>query len=723
MAGKNKKQRGLSLKQQLIKFFSEFPVKSYNYKQLCSKLSIYDNARQKSVLGILEVLKGEGLLIEVKKGSYKYNSEKSTISSHSNTIVGTVEMKSSGKAYIVSEKAGEDIYIAPNNVYRALDNDIVRVRLFPKRFGRKPEGEIIEIIERRRKRFVGIVNIGIKMAFLTPDDPRITTDIIILPDDLGGAVSGIKAVAELTEWPKNSKNPLGKIVHILGFPGKTDVEMQSILLQNDFSHEFDKNTLEDAEIISEQIPAEEFEKRRDFRSVFTITIDPDDAKDFDDAVSVCALPNGNFEVGIHIADVSYYVKEGTSTDKEAYQRGTSVYLVDRVMPMLPERLSNNICSLQADKDKLCFSAVFEINTKGKIFSQWLGKTIINSDIRFDYEQVQKIIEGEEHTHKEGIMILHNIATALRTERLKNGAINFRSKEIKFVLDQDNIPIKAVIKEQKESNHLIEEFMLLANRKVAEFVSNAHKKNKTNNFGFVYRIHDEPSTEKLLNFAEFVAKLGYKLDTTSRKKIGQSFNILFENIAGKPEENMIETIAMRTMAKAVYSVKNIGHYGLGFVCYTHFTSPIRRYPDLIVHRILHNILNGGNNELNYDYLEKICKHCTMMERKANDAEYDSIKYKQMEYMSTKIGEIFHGIISGVSKWGIYVEIDAIKAEGMVKISSLMHDFFYLDEENYSIIGYRTGQEIRLGDNVSVVLKSVNLSKKQMFLELVSHKPLS
>lgn len=722
MSQKSRKSTQLSLKQQINRFFSDFPVKSYNYKQVCGKLGIQDKQKRNAVLSMLEILTAEEFLIETGKGLYKLNPAAAGFHQPPPpSVTGRIEMKQTGKAYVISEECEEDIMIAPNNVSHAIDGDTVKVQLFPKRSGRKIEGEIVEILHRHRTKFVGIVSVGRKMAFLTPDDSRIPLDILILPEDLAGAASGMKAIAELTEWPERSNNPFGKIVHLLGLPGDNEVEMKSILASNDFPLEFASRTLKEVQGIPGKIPADEIVKRRDFREVFTITIDPEDAKDFDDAISLRKLENGHVEVGVHIADVSYYVKPGSHTDKEAFERGTSVYLVDRVIPMLPERLSNDLCSLNPEVEKLCFSTVFEMDLTGKIFSEWFGKTVILSDIRFNYEEVQEIIEGKSDCKKEEILLLHHIASSLRTIRFEKGAINFRSREIKFVLDDQGIPIRATIKEQKESNQLVEEFMLLANRKVTEWVNLDFGKKQENPPLFVYRIHDEPSPERLQNFSDFLIKLGYRLDTSNRKRISLSLNSLLDTISGKAEENMIETIAVRTMAKALYSSDNIGHYGLGFRYYTHFTSPIRRYPDLLVHRLLQDYLTGNNPSVSYTQLEEMCKHCSNMEKKAADAERESVKYKQVEYMAEHLGETFGGVVSGVSKWGIFVEIDEIMAEGLVRMSSMNHDFFYLDEENYSVIGHRTGQEIRLGDRVSVLLKAADLQKKQLDLTLVSHIP--
>lgn len=720
MSKNKKKNTELSLKQQIVKFFADFPVKSYNYKQVCGKLGIQDQQKRKNVLTMLEVLTAEDFLVETSRGMYQLNPElKKSHMPSSSVIEGRVDMKQTGKAYIISDDLEDDVFIAPNNVNHALDGDLVKVQLFPKRSGRKMEGEIVEILKRHRIKFVGVVSVGRKMAFVTPDDQRVPVDIMILPEDLGGAVTGMKAIAEITEWPEKSNNPFGRITHVLGQPGENEVEMKSILASNDFPLSFDQKTLKAVDKIPDKIPESEIKKRRDFRQTFTITIDPEDAKDFDDAISLKKISEDLFEIGIHIADVSYYVSPESLIDKEAYERGTSIYLVDRVVPMLPERLSNHLCSLRPGEEKLCFSAIFEMDITGKVYKEWFGKTIILSDVRFNYEEVQEVIEGGMHQNRNELMILHQIAASLRSVRFQKGAINFRSKEIKFVLDEGGIPIKAVVKEQKEANNLVEEFMLLANKKVAEWVNLVFGKQKKEIPSFVYRIHDEPSPERLQNFAEFLQKLGYKLDTSNRRKISNSMNSLLDIISGKAEENMIETIAVRTMAKAVYSPDNIGHYGLGFRYYTHFTSPIRRYPDLMVHRLLNDYLSGKQTDVVYKQLVEDCKHCSDMEKKAADAERESVKYKQAEYMAERLGETFSGVVSGVSKWGIFVEVDDIKAEGLVRMNNLSHDFFYLDEENYSVIGHRTGHEIRLGDRVTVLLKAVDLSKKQMDLVLMSH----
>ena len=695
----------------VLMVFINDPFSAMNYKQVSAKLGIDDKASKQLIINILYELLLSEALIEDSRGKYKLNPlyVNETLISKS-YVNGIVDMKQTGKAYIITEDGGEDIFIASTDTHHALNGDKVKVHLFPARKGRKKEGQIVEILERVKKDFVGIVQISKKFAFLVPDNNNVPVDIFIPLDHLNGAQNGDKALARITDWPERANNPFGEIIHVLGKPGENNVEMQSILIEYGFPLAFPDNVEKEANKIPEQIPESEIKHRRDFRDVITFTIDPEDAKDFDDALSIRKLDNGKWEVGVHIADVSYYVTPGSLIDGEAYERGTSIYLVDRVIPMLPEKLSNGVCSLKPNEDKLCYSAVFEMDDDAKITKEWFGKTVIHSDRRFNYGEVQQIIDAKDGEFVDEILVLHNLALKLREERFKVGAINFKSTEVRFKLDDEGKPLGVFVKEVMDSNRLIEDFMLLANKKVAELIGK--KKNSSNEAKtFVYRIHDEPNPEKLETFIQFLTKLGYKMKIGNRKNLANSFNTLFTAIEGKGEENMIETIAIRTMAKAFYSTENIGHYGLAFPYYTHFTSPIRRYPDLMVHRLLSLYLANKPSVSKGEYEEK-CKHSSDMEKKAADAERASIKYKQAEYLSDKIGQTFYGLISGVSKWGLFVEIEGNKCEGMVSLKTMADDYYYLDEDNYQVIGQRYGHKYKLGDRVKIKIIRVDIAKKQM-----------
>lgn len=702
--------------QSVTDVFINSPSRGYNYKEVAARLGVKDKAGKDLVNVILVELIEDGVIQEIRPGKYRLSKEYITDKpSLKKYITGTVDMKGTGKAYVSNDEGGEDIYIAPNNTSRALHRDKVKVLLFPVRKGHKVEGQIIEILQRAKEQYVGVIDVGKHFSYLIADNQNMPVDIMIPQDKVKGARSGQKVIVRITDWPEHSKNPIGEVAEVLGQPGVNDVEMKSILAEFDFPWKFPPKVEQEAERIDRGITPDEIKKRKDFRQVFTITIDPPDAKDFDDALSLKRLPNGNFEVGVHIADVSFYVREGGLIDHEAFDRGTSVYLVDRTIPMLPEKLSNDLCSLRPKEDKLCYAAVFELNREAEIVQEWFGRTIINSDRRFNYEEVQKIIENKEGEFVDDILQLHDLASKLRADRFKKGSINFESNEVKFVLDEEGRPLSVYIKEQKEANWLIEDFMLLANRRVAEIIGKPKPNQKLKTF--VYRIHDTPNQEKLTNFAQFLLRLGYKLNIDNRKGLASSFNKLFKEIEGKGEQTMIETIAIRTMAKAVYSTVNIGHYGLGFKFYTHFTSPIRRYPDLMVHRMLDHYLKDGKNLPQEEY-EKKCEHSSDMERKATEAERESVKYKQAEYLLDKIGQEFQGLISGVSKWGIYVELVGNKCEGMVRLRDLDDDFYFLDEENYQVIGQRFGHQYKLGDPVKIKVKRIDLSRKEMDFQIVT-----
>ena len=717
---KKTKKAGLETANKFVKsvleVFQTNPANGFNYKQVASKLGISDKASKELVAGIIERLFESGQLIQNRKGKYQSKSGAENVRKEIKTyITGTVDMKQGGKAYVIPLDKTEDVFVAPINTGHALHGDEVKVFLLPMRKGRKKEGQIIEILKRKKKQFVGTIEVAKNYAFLVPDNSTMPVDIFIPLSHLNGAKTGQKVIGVITEWPPQSENPFGEVVQVLGKPGNNDVEMDSILAEFEFPLSFSAKAEMEAKAFKDEIPLEEIRLRKDFRDTFTITIDPADAKDFDDAISLKALENGHWEVGVHIADVSYFVKPGTSIDQEAIDRGTSVYLVDRVIPMLPEHLSNQLCSLQPDKDRLCFSAVFEMDEEAKIFNEWFGKTIIHSNRRFNYDEVQAIIESGSGDFSKEILIFNKIAGKLREERFKKGSFNFETQEVRFKLDDKGVPLEIYLREMKDSNKLIEDFMLLANRKVAEWASKKNKNGESKTF--VYRVHDSPTPEKLENFIQFITKLGYKMKLSSKKSLAESFNHLFEQIKGKGEENMVETIAIRTMAKAYYTTTNIGHYGLSFPYYTHFTSPIRRYPDLMVHRLLFQYLNSGKSA-NQDEYESMCDHSSDMERKAESAERMSVKYKQAEYMLDKVGQEFDGLISGVSKWGIFVEIVGTKCEGMVRLRDMYDDYYYLDEENYQVIGTRKGKQYKLGDKVRIKVKKIDLPHKQMDFGLVS-----
>jgi ribonuclease R len=705
-----------ALTNQVFNLFVENPSYSYNFRQTAANLAVTDKREKEEIKAILNNLSAQGSLVEMNRGKYKLNPELIVAVSKANTVTGIVDMKQGGKAYVITPELPDDVFIGPDNTHHALNGDKVRVHLFPKRANRKTEGEIVEIVERAKKQFVGIVHISKGFAFLEPDSANVPVDIYVPLTALKGAKNGEKAVAVITDWPKRSANPVGEIIHVLGQPGNNNVEMNAILAEFDFPLTFPKAAEDEAGEIKNEVPAEEIARRRDFRDVWTCTIDPADAKDFDDALSLKKLPDGNWEVGVHIADVSYYVLPGSAIDKEAYERGTSIYLVDRTIPMLPEQLSNLVCSLRPDEEKLCYSTVFKMNNKAEVLDEWFGRTVIKSNRRYNYEEVQLMIEGAEGEFRDELMTLHNLSSKLRDDRFKKGSIAFTSQDVKFNLDQNGKPLGVIIKEQKEANWLIEDFMLLANKCVAARIGD--RKGEGEKKTFVYRVHDEPNPDKLANFTELLRKLGYKFQTNNRRNLSTSFNRLFEDIVGKGEENMIETIAIRTMARAEYSTHNIGHYGLAFNFYTHFTSPIRRYPDLMVHRLLDLYLKGKPS-VNQEEYEGYCVHSSEMERKAMEAERASVKYKQAEYLMDKIGQEFDGMITGVSKWGIFVELAESKCEGMISLRYLDDDFYYLDDENYRIIGQRLGKVFRLGDAVRIRVKKIDLQKKQMDFELVNN----
>jgi ribonuclease R len=702
--GINKKE----LKQLILELFYRDPERLMSYKQISIALNIKDPSTLQLISAAIQELTDDGYLYQKEKGKF-------LLKAKTGYVVGTIEMTQKGYAFVVTDEMEEDIFVAGPNLNRALNGDKVRVYLNALRKRKQPEGEVVEILERAKTNFVGIVSMSKNFTFLVPSG-RNNFDIFIPKDKLKGALHGQKAVAKITDWPPHAKNPFGEIVDVLGEAGHNDTEMHAILAEFDLPYKFPEKVNQQAEKIPTEISPEEIAKRRDFRKVPTFTIDPGDAKDYDDALSIQKLANGNWEVGVHIADVSHYVQPGSLIDNEAYDRGTSVYLVDRVVPMLPEKLSNGVCSLSPHEDKLCFSAVFEIDDSADVKKEWIGRTIIYSDRRFAYEEAQSIIETGEGDLKEQILTLHSLAQKLRSKRYQHGAISFDRAEVKFNLDKEGKPLGVYFKVAKESNQLIEEFMLLANKKVAESIGKVKDKSKARTF--VYRIHDRPDPDKLEKFSNFIGKFGYGLSLDNPGNISLAINNLLTNVKGKHEENVISTLAIRSMAKAVYSTRNIGHYGLSFEYYTHFTSPIRRYPDLMVHRLLEKYLDGGRS-VNAETFEEKCRYSSNMEQRAVNAERASIKYKQVEFMQDKVGQVFSGVISGVTDWGIYVELDENKCEGMVSIKDLTGDFYFFDEKNYCISGMHTNKCYQLGAAVNVEVFHANLDKKQLDFRLVEN----
>ena len=706
--GKKKKKRNSdninkkTLTSAILGIFTNDPSKTYNYKQLAGQLLIKSTEEKKLIHRVLEDLKDGGYLEELYKGKYK-------LKSAGGYITGKVEIANAGYGFVISDTIEEDVFVSQKNLHHALHGDTVKVYLYARKKKLNPEGEVVQILEHARDTFVGTIEILDRYAFCLADSRQMPYDVFVPLEKLNSAQNGQKVIVKITSWPEKAKNPFGEVIDVLGFPGEHETEMHAILAEFGLPYKFTDEIEKAAQEISDKITEQDYSERRNFRNTTTFTIDPDDAKDFDDALSISKLSNGNWEVGVHIADVTHYVKSKSLLNEEAYNRGTSVYLVDRVVPMLPERLSNYICSLRPHEEKLCFSAVFEINNDAIVLDEWFGKTIINSDRRFSYQEAQKVIDTGVGDCSEELLKLNELAQKLRNERFKNGSVSFEREEVKFEIDSSGKALGIKLMEHDLSNELIEEFMLLANRRVAEFVGDV--KDKKDRKTFVYRIHDKPNQEKLQRFAGFVTKFGFNISFSSEKKISQTLNKVLDDVKGKPEQNLIETLAVRSMAKAIYSTNNIGHYGLAFRYYSHFTSPIRRYPDMMVHRMLYDYLRGENSK-NKDKYEERCKHAYEMEQRSVEAERASIKYKQVEFMQDKVGKVFDGIISGVTEFGIFVEIIENKCEGMITMRDMLDDFYEFDEDNYCLTGRRTRKTFQLGDPVKVEVLRANLPKKQL-----------
>lgn len=705
---KSKKGRRKSeIDNSVAKLFNNNYTETYNLKQIASNIGLKKPEEKQILQNILTAMAEDGFIVETSRGKYKSNQR-------GIYLEGRFERRSNGKNFFIpegyAEASGENILVAERNSAHAMNGDKVRIQMLAQRKNKDPEGTVVEILERKQTQFVGTLSVQKHYAFLEMDSKILANDIFIPKEDLKEGKTGDKALVEIVKWPESAKNPVGKVIDILGVAGENDSEMCGILAEYGLPYKYPLKVAAAADKISDKITKKEIALREDFRQTTTFTIDPRDAKDFDDALSIKQLENGHWEVGVHIADVTHYVKEGDIIDKEGETRATSVYLVDRTIPMLPERLSNGLCSLRPNEVKLCYATIFEMDDNANIIKQRIVRTIIKSDRRFTYEEAQEIIETGEGDFSLEVLKLDNLAKKLREKRFSNGAIAFDRHEMKFEIDEQGKPLRVYFKYAKDSNKLVEEFMLLANKTVAEFVGKTPKNKKAKTF--VYRIHDKPNVDKMENLADFIKRFGYKIKVDgSKTTVSKSLNHLLEEVSGKAEENLISTIAVRAMAKAVYSTENIGHYGLAFEYYTHFTSPIRRYPDMMVHRLLTRYLNGEQSVGKQEYESK-CKHCSEMEQLAASAERASIKYKQVEFMSDKLGIIYDAVISGITEWGIYAEINENKCEGMIPIRDLGDDYYEFDEKNYCLKGRRKKKEYRLGDPIKIKVARANIERKQL-----------
>ncbi|MBD9112148.1 ribonuclease R [Bacteroides nordii] len=708
MAKKKEKKAGKRMKKKelatvLMDFFHTRQEEIISLKYLFAELHLTTHPLKMLCMDILADMLTDDYITEVDKNKYKLNN-------HGIEMTGTFQRKSNGKNSFIPEGGGDPIFVAERNSAHAMNNDKVKIAFFAKRKNHDAEGEVIEILERANDTFVGTLQVEKSYAFLVTENRTLANDIFIPRDKLKGGKTGDKAVVKVIEWPDKAKNPIGQVLDILGKAGDNTTEMHAILAEFGLPYVYPQAVEKAADKIPAEISEEEIAKREDFRKVTTFTIDPKDAKDFDDALSIRKLKDNLWEVGVHIADVTHYVKEGSIIDKEAEKRATSVYLVDRTIPMLPERLCNFLCSLRPHEEKLAFSVIFDITEKGEVKNSRIVHTIIYSDRRFTYEEAQQIIETREGDFKEEVLMMDTIAKALRERRFAAGAINFDRYEVKFEIDEKGKPVSVYFKESKDANKLVEEFMLLANRTVAEKIGRVPKGKKAK--VLPYRIHDLPDPEKLDNLSQFIARFGYKLRTSGTKTdISKSINHLLDDIQGKKEENLIETVSIRAMQKARYSTHNIGHYGLAFDYYTHFTSPIRRFPDMMVHRLVTKYLDGGRSVSESKY-EDLCDHSSNMEQIAANAERASIKYKQVEFMSERLGQTYDGVISGVTEWGLYVELNENKCEGMIPMRDLDDDYYEFDEKNYCLRGRRKNKTFSLGDAITIKVARANLEKKQL-----------
>lgn len=694
----------------IIEVLFQNPNKPLNYKQIASALNLTNRIDVELLIKNLNVLLVDKKITEVERGKYKINAT-------NDYMIGKADLTASGNAYVMIDGLEQDVFVQKGKTKNTLMGDTVRVYVYPKKSknSTKIEGEIVEILERNKTEFTGIFELGKNgnFGFVTMQNGN--HDFFVPKEKFNDAKPGEKVVVRLTNWPEGSNSPFGEITKVLGNPEDTSVEINSILLEYGLPEKFPEEVEEEANNLDTSIDEKEVAKRRDMRNVTTFTIDPKDAKDFDDALSIQKLENGNWEIGVHIADVSHYVRPGTLIEQEAYKRATSVYLVDRVVPMLPEVLSNVACSLRPNEDKYTFSGVFELDDNAKIVNTWFGRTATHSDRRFTYEEAQAIIEGEDGDFKEEILTLDRLAKLMRAERMNVGAVNFDKVEVKFNLDEEHNPTGIYFKIGKDSNKLIEEFMLLCNKKVSEFIS-LDKHGKDNDNTYIYRVHDDPNPDKLIDLKNFIRQFGYELQVGDRKTTIQSMNKLLADVKGKPEENMVETLSMRTMAKAKYTTDNIGHYGLAFDYYTHFTSPIRRYPDIIAHRLLQDYLDGKKSPDSSIYEDK-AKHASSREKIAAEAERESVKYMQVKYMEQFVGQTFDAFITGVQDYGIFVEIPETRCEGLIRSRAMTGDHYYFDDKNHALVGKRTGIKYQLGSPVKIKVLNADLIKKQLDFELV------